>query len=277
MVLILITGVALLVYPSFSDWWNSLHQTRAVASYQEAVADLSGEERQAQWDAAAAYNAGLPAKGDRYHMSEEEQMEYENLLDISGTGIMGSIEIEKINVDLPIYHGTDEGVLQIALGHIPGSSLPVGGESAHAVISGHRGLPSARLFTDIDQLVNGDIFTLQVLGNTLTYEVDQISTVLPSEMENLEIEEGHDYVTLVTCTPYGVNTHRLLVRGHRIPNLQGEVNVSSDGVRIDPLVLIPVPAVILIVMIFISIAADQKKHRSRSAGKRNVRRRRRIQ
>ena len=214
----LLAGIGLLAYPSVSDWWNSLHQSQAIAGYIRQVKSNPDEENQAIWDAAVAYNRGLDTSDGRFALSSGEKEEYEGLLDVTGTGVMGYVSIPKISVSLPIYHGTDDTVLQIAIGHIPGSSLPVGGEGTHTVISGHRGLPSARLFTDIDQLAEGDRFVLHVLGRTLTYEVDQILTVLPDDLDALGIEEGRDLCTLVTCTPYGVNTHRLLVRGHRVPN-----------------------------------------------------------
>lgn len=214
----LLAGIGLLAYPSASDWWNSLHQSQAIAGYIRQVKSNPDEENQAIWDAAVAYNRGLDTSDGRFALSSGEKEEYEGLLDVTGTGVMGYVSIPKISVSLPIYHGTDDTVLQIAIGHIPDSSLPVGGEGTHTVISGHRGLPSARLFTDIDQLAEGDRFVLHVLGRTLTYEVDQILTVLPDDLDALGIEEGRDLCTLVTCTPYGVNTHRLLVRGHRVPN-----------------------------------------------------------
>ncbi|WP_448983600.1 class C sortase [Olsenella uli] len=214
----LLVGMGLLVYPSASDWWNSFHQSQAIAGYIRQVESNPDEENQAIWDAAVAYNQGLDTSDGRFVLSSEEKEVYEGMLDVTGTGIMGYVSIPKISVSLPIYHGTDDTVLQIAIGHIPGSSLPVGGEGTHTVISGHRGLPSARLFTDIDQLAEGDHFVLHVLGRTLTYEIDQILTVPPDDLDALGIEEGQDLCTLVTCTPYGVNTHRLLVRGHRVPN-----------------------------------------------------------
>lgn len=216
--LVLIAGVALLAYPTVADWWNRMHQSRAVAAYIEKVDDLSAAQRKEMMAAAQAYNAKLPTVGDRWRLTDEQKKEYESLLDVSGTGIMGYVTIPKLKVRFPVYHGTDEGVLQIAIGHLEGSSLPVGGETTHAVVSGHTGLPSAKLLTGLDRLEKGDTFAFHVLGKTLTYQVDKISVVLPNELDNLAIEDGKDYATVVTCTPYGVNSHRLLVRGHRIPN-----------------------------------------------------------
>lgn len=214
----MIGAICLIAYPTFSDWWNRMHQSYAVASYVEQTEDLSGEEKQHMLDAAHAYNEALAANGDRWRLTDEQKQTYENTLDITGTGIMGYVTIPRIKVKLPVYHGTSEGVLQIAAGHLAGTSLPVGGETTHAVISGHTGLPSAKLLTGLDELQKGDTFAFHVLDETYTYQVDQISVVLPSDISKLNIESGKDYATLITCTPYGVNSHRLLVRGHRIPN-----------------------------------------------------------
>ena len=203
LVVILLAGVCILLYPSVSDWWNSMHATRAIAGYVTAVEDLSGEEKERVLEAARRYNAAL-ADGVDYDLTEEEYAEYLSLLDIGGTGIMGYVQISAIGVNLPVYHSVDEAVLQIAVGHIPGSSLPVGGERSHSVLSGHRGLPSAKLFSDLDQMQEGDVFTLNVMDQTITYMVDQIRIVLPEETDDLAIQAGKDYCTLVTCTPYGI-------------------------------------------------------------------------
>lgn len=257
LILILLVGLSLLLYPTVSDYWNSFHQSRAIASYAEQVSDMDDDTYSELWEEAAAYNRTLPGRGrDRYRMTEAEQAEYESLLDAFGNGILGYIEIPEISCALPIYHGTDSSVLQIAVGHIEGTSLPVGGESTHSVLSGHRGLPSARLFTDLDKLVEGDIFLIRVLDETLTYEVDQIRIVEPTELDDLEIEEGKDYCTLVTCTPYGINTHRLLVRGHRIANIEQTktIRVTADAMQIEPMlvalaVAIPILLVLLIILL----------------------------
>ena len=218
LVLILLVGLSLLLYPSVSDYWNSLHQTKAIATYAEEVANLNQDQYGEIWAAAESYNASLADRDNAYLLSDAQKEEYERLLNVSGLGIMGYIEIPSIDCSLPIYHGTEESVLQIAVGHLEWSSLPVGGVSTHCVLSGHRGLPSAKLFTNLDKLQTGDIFMLRVLDNVLTYEVDQILIVEHQETGALRIEEGKDYCTLVTCTPYGINSHRLLVRGHRIEN-----------------------------------------------------------
>lgn len=233
LILLLIVGVSLLLYPTVSDYWNSFHQSRAVASYTKRVTDMKNEDYQCLRTEADAYNQTLQHGGEPFVLSSEEQRTYEKILDVTGTGIMAYIEIPKIRCELPIYHGTEEAILQVAIGHIPGSSLPVGGASTHCVLSGHRGLPSARLFTDLDQLAEGDTFFIHVLDDTLTYEVDQILTVEPEEIEELRIQAGEDYCTLVTCTPYGVNTHRLLVRGHRIEQLASNQGVDDNVLAVD--------------------------------------------
>lgn len=253
LVIILLAGVGILLYPSVSDWWNSMHATRAIASYVTAVEDLSGQEREAMLEAAREYNSRL-ANGVNFTLTDEQRAEYDSLLDITGTGIMGYVQITSIGVNLPVYHSVDEAVLQIAVGHIPGSSLPVGGERTHAILSGHRGLPSAKLFSDLDQIVEGDTFTINIMDQTTTYMVDQIRIVLPEETDELAIKDGKDYCTLVTCTPYGINTHRMLVRGRRIDNIIGEVVVVSEAVRIPnyvvaPAIGIPLLFIILLIML----------------------------
>ena len=219
LILVMLTGAGIMAYPTFADWWNSFHQSRAVASYIQTVDTMDTEEYDRIIREAEAYNRKVAETGTLWNMSEEDHAEYERQLKIEGTDIMGYIDIDKVKIHLPIYHGTDEAVLQVAIGHLEDTSLPIGGPGSHCVLSGHRGLPSAKLFTDIDRLVEGDIFVLTVLNHVATYKVDQILTVLPNEMESLAITPGQDYCTLVTCTPYGVNTHRLLIRGHRIPNI----------------------------------------------------------
>ena len=263
LVIIFAAGLSLMLYPSFSNWWNQRHQTQAIAGYVAASNDMTKEQRQKMWDQAVAYNQKLSQKGTNFNLSEEELKEYNSILDVTGTGIMGYVDIPKINISLPIYHGTDEAVLQVAIGHIAGSSLPVGGAGSHCVVSGHRGLPSARLFTDLDKLQDGDHFMLQVLGETLTYQVDQIRTVLPGELGDLQIEEGQDYCTLVTCTPYGVNTHRLLVRGHRVANDEGDVMINADATQVDPLqaALVIGAILLLLILLWTVLATRQRKIR----------------
>lgn len=226
-VLIFFAGLSLLLYPTFSNYWNFFRQSRAIATYAEEVAELDNNTYDEILSEADKYNKSLINNDDRFFMTDEQLKQYESILNISGNGVIGYIEIPSIDCYLPIYHGADESVLQIAAGHIAGSSLPVGGKGTHSVISGHRGLPSAKLFTDLNKVKTGDTFTIRVLDEALTYEVDQILTVEPQNIEALDIDENNDYCTLVTCTPYGINTHRILVRGHRIEN-----TVNTDNVRI---------------------------------------------
>ena len=261
--LILLAGLSLLLYPSVSDYWNSLHQTRAIATYAEEVANLNQDQYDEIWAAAESYNASLADRVNAYQLSDAQKEEYQQLLNVSGLGIMGYIEIPSIDCSLPIYHGTEDSVLQIAVGHLEWTSLPVGGESTHCVLSGHRGLPSAKLFTNLDKLREGDIFLLRVLDEILTYEVDQILIVEPQDTAALEIVEGQDYCTLVTCTPYGINTHRLLVRGHRIDNIEEgkTVRVTGDAVQLEPLLVAPVVAIpmLLILLILLLLPRRRKK------------------
>lgn len=251
LVLIFFLGMGIMLYPTVSDWWNSLHATRAIEGYVSVVEDMSGKEKEAILEAAREYNAKLQS-GVNFLLTDEELEEYNSLLDIAGTGIMGYLQIPAISVNLPIYHTVDESVLQIAVGHIPGSSLPIGGEGTHAILSGHRGLPSAKLLSDLDKIVEGDIFTIDIMDETVTYMVDQIRIVLPEETDDLAIQPGKDYCTLVTCTPYGINTHRILVRGKRIENLAEEVliQITADAVKIDSKLVAPAVALpILLVML----------------------------
>ena len=235
LILVLLIGLSLLLYPSISDWWNSLHQSRAIAAYTGQVAAMDTDRYEEMWDAAWEYNTSLQARSNAFLLSEEQKADYEALLNVGGSGIMGYIEIPAIDVALPIYHGTDESVLQIAVGHLEWTSLPVGGAGSHCVLSGHRGLPSAVLFTELDRLTVGDTFLLRVLDETLTYEVDQIRIVEPEDTAELLIQPGQDLCTLVTCTPYGINSHRLLVRGCRVErDPVRTVHVTADGVQLEP-------------------------------------------
>lgn len=260
-VVVFVAGLSFLLYPTVSNLWNQAHQSRAIATYTEQVEKLDDSSNKEMLKAARKYNKELLKKADHWKLSKKDKKKYESLLDVSGTGIMGYIEIPKIDCSLPVYHGTDEGALQIAIGHLEGSSLPVGGKSSHCVLSGHRGLPSARLFTDLDQMEEGDTFILNILGHKLAYEVDQIKVVLPEEMSDLEIQEGKDLCTLVTCTPYGINTHRLLVRGHRVKYVetkvqeQKEVSKSKTDTR-----LVIAGAVVLFIIIF--AVRRRRKHRN---------------
>ena len=258
--LALAAGLCLLLYPSVSDWWNSMHSSRAVANYTEEVEALDEGKYDEMLAAAASYNEGLLSRATDYALTEGQQAEYESLLDLDGSGIMGYIEIPSINVSLPIYHGTSDSVLQVGVGHLEWSSLPVGGEGTHCVLSGHRGLPSAKLFTNLDRLVEGDRFTIRVLGESLVYEVDQVLIVEPDDVSALAVVEGRDLCTLVTCTPYGINSHRLLVRGHRVEPEAGEATVTSDAVQVEPLVVAPaVAAPILLALLAALLATGGRK------------------
>ena len=224
---------------------------------------MSGQEKEDMLQAARIYNDSL-SNGVNFTLTEEQLEEYNSLLNIGDTGIMGYVQISAIGVNLPVYHSVDEGVLQIAVGHIPGSSLPVGGERVHSILSGHRGLPSAKLFSDLDQMQEGDVFTVTVLDETITYMVDQIRIVLPEETDELAIQPGKDYCTLVTCTPYGINTHRMLVRGRRIENIAGDVVIVAEAVRIPNYIVIPAVG---IPMLFLVLAAMLLYYRIKGPGK----------
>ena len=262
LILILLIGLSLMLYPSFADWWNSFHSSRAIASYEEQVANIDDAQYEELWNAARDYNQSLLHRPNDFILSDEQQEIYKSLLDFGGNGIMGYIEIPMIDVMLPIYHGTKESVLQIAVGHLDWTSLPVGGAGSHCVLSGHRGLPSARLFTDLDKLKVGDVFMLHVLNEILTYEIDQILIVEPQDTDPLLIEPGKDLCTMITCTPYGINSHRMLVRGHRIESQEEpkDIRITADAVRIEPLMVAPIVAVpILLVLLIILLLPKQKK------------------
>lgn len=264
LVMIMLIGLSLILYPSFADWWNSLHQSKAIASYDNILTNMEPEDYTKLFEDAQEYNKQLRFL-DFPLMYHEEVPGYNDYLNVTGNGIMGYISIPKIDVQLPIYHGTSAGVLQIAVGHVEGTSLPTGGESTHTVLSAHRGLPSARLFTDLDRMEVGDTFTLTIVDRLLTYQVDQILVVLPHEVEPLYVVEGEDYCTLVTCTPYGVNSHRMLVRGTRIENLE-EVkvrHVTADAVQIEPIIVAPLLAapILLVLLVALLIPKPRKNRR----------------
>ena len=259
---VLAVGLGLLIYPSFADYWNSMHQAHTILNYAEEISNMDDNQYEEMIEAARAYNDEIAENGIHWTLTEEEQEEYNSLLAAGSTGVMGYIDISKINIKLPIYHGTSEEVLQTSIGHLEGTSLPVGGEGSHCALSGHRGLPSAKLFSDLDKLKEGDTFIMVILNETLTYEVDQIRVVEPSDLSALRVEPGQDYCTLVTCTPYGINTHRLLVRGHRVENADGDLRVVADAIQIEPVYIAPFIAVpmilILLVLMLISTSIRQK-------------------
>ena len=255
LILVFFVGLSVMLYPTLSDYVNQLHQSRAVASYAQDVDTMTDADYSAYFDAADAFNAQVAANENALYRPDQ-LTGYNDTLDITGTGIMGYITISKIGVELPIYHGTSDGVLQIAAGHLEGTSLPVGGESTHAVISAHRGLPSAKLFTNLDQLEVGDTFTITVLDRVLTYEVDKISIVLPTETDELKIAEGKDYVTLMTCTPYG-----LLVRGRRVetPDQYKHLRVTAEALKIEPIIVAPIMALPMLLILLIGMLISTRK------------------
>ena len=262
LIILFLIGAGLLAYPTFSDYWNSFHQSRAIASYVEAVADMNAEQYEKILDSAKEYNQDLAKAGMKWEMDEDGKLRYREELNFSKNGNMGYINIQKINVFLPIYHGTDESILQTSIGHLEQTSLPVGGIGTHCALSGHRGLPSAKLFTDLDRLVKGDTFSISILNETFTYEVDQIRIVEPTDLSDLQADPEEDYCTLVTCTPYGINTHRLLVRGHRISNPQGEARVTPDAIIIRPVYVMPfLGGGLAVIVFFVMYIGDTRKRR----------------
>lgn len=258
-------GMLVFFYPTISNYWNTLQQGRAIAEYTQTVNKMRPGELQQTWDEAEAYNQELLSNPARYHLSHSQMQRYLSLLDIGKTGMMGHIEIEKLGVDLPIYHGTEDSVLQVGAGHVPGSSLPTGGRGTHTILSGHRGLPSAKLFTNLDELEEGDRFVLHVLDRDLAYQVDQIRVVEPKELSNLKIIPGQDYATLVTCTPYAINTHRLLVRGHRVPYGGDAGYVAADAVAMDP-VMVSLAISVPVLGIIVAITVTHLRRRRNQAG-----------
>ncbi|SCY69203.1 class C sortase [Butyrivibrio sp. INlla14] len=251
--LIFLAGLAIFLYPSVSNYINSKNQSRAISNYEEAMAAISEEDYTKFWQAADEYNKELASKPLNFKLTDEEKAKYESILDPTGTGIMGYIEIENIGVNLPIYHGTEETVLQVGIGHLEGTSFPTGKTSTHAVLSGHRGLPSSKLFSDLDQMIVGDTFLLHILDQTFAYQIDQINIVLPEETSDLAIVDDKEYVTLVTCTPYGVNTHRLLVRAKRVDyNEETKLIVPADATRYGNIVVAPFIGAPILLIAFIA-------------------------
>ncbi len=240
---VIFIGLSVLLYPTIADYWNTKTQSQIVVDYEAMLTNMKPEDYSSYFEEAEAYNRRL-YEAEFPFTETEASDEYMSLLNLDGTGVMGYVSIEKIRVELPIYHTVSDQVLSKAAGHMPATSLPIGGENTHAVISAHRGLPSAKLFTNLDRLEDGDTFTITVLDRVLTYQVDQIKIVNPDEVENLFIVDGKDYVTLLTCTPYGLNTHRLLVRGERIDSTtKRTLHITSQGYVIDPVIVTPVVAV----------------------------------
>lgn len=265
LIIIIIAGFGILVYPNVADWWNTRAQRSLLEKYDEVVADMDEEDYEQEFEKAEKYNDDLAALSVPIAMYDEVSG-YEEALNVGGNGIMGEITIPKINIELPIYHGTSNAVLSVAVGHMEGTSLPIGGEGTHAVLSAHRGLPSAVLFSNLDKLAEGDIFVINILNRTLTYEVDRIRIVEPNDSSELGIVEGEDYVTLLTCTPYGLNTQRLLVRGTRTENIDSdEVIVPNDAIKIDGILVAPIIGAMLFaaVLIFLGVRGKLRKKKKR--------------
>ncbi|WP_035790868.1 class C sortase [Butyrivibrio sp. FC2001] len=250
-------GLGIFLYPSVSNYINTKNQSRTVTDYEDLMSTLTEEDYNTYWQTAQEYNDKLKERGMNFNLSDEELAEYHSVLDPTGTGVMGHIEIEKLGVDLPVYHDVTESVLQVGIGHIPGSSLPAGTTGSHAILSGHRGLPSAKLFSELDQMIEGDTFLLHIMNQTFAYQVDNIQIVLPEETQGLTIYPDQDYVTLVTCTPYGVNTHRMLVRGRRVDyNEETRLIVPADATKFNNLVVAPFIAGPIILVLFIWFVAS---------------------
>ena len=269
LVAIFLVGLIVLLYPTISDFWNEKRQSKAVMNYDDLIVDLTPEDYSAFFEQADAYNKKLRSMPFPFMNHEDIAEEYYNTLDVNGDGMMGYITIDKIKVQLPVYHGTSDKVLNSAVGHVEGSSIPVGGESTHSVLSAHRGLPSAKLFTNLDKVEIGDIFTIKILDKIITYQVDQILIVLPHETDALKVEAGKDYCTLVTCTPYGINTHRMLVRGTRIENIEEKkvINVITEAYQIDPLIVTPAVAAPmlagLLILLLVKSGKNNKKNKKK--------------
>lgn len=255
-----------MLYPAVSNYLNTRNQKREIVNYNNILNSMDDSEYEKMLKKAQKYNDELKqiySPLDNYDLVSG----YEDVLDVTGTGIMGYVTIPKIDVELPIYHGTSDAVLNIAVGHVQGSTLPIGGDSTHSVISAHRGLPSATLFSDLDKLEEGDTFTVTVLNDVLTYEVKKIQIIEPDDIRKLVIVDGKDYVTLVTCTPYGINTHRLLITGERAEtNKSSSLRVSADAVRIEPIIVAPIIAIPILIVLLITIAHYDKSNRKKSKG-----------
>ncbi len=272
LVAIFFVGLCVLLYPAVSDFWNEKRQSQAIINYDDLIVDLTPEDYSAFFSQADSYNQKIRNMSFPFLNHKDIADEYYSILDVNGDGMMGYITIEKIKVQLPVYHGTSDRVLNSAVGHVEGSSLPVGGESTHTVLSAHRGLPSAKLFTNLDKLDIGDIFTIRILDRTVTYQVDQILIVLPEKTDDLNIVQGEDYCTLVTCTPYGINTHRMLVRGTRIENIEPEkvINVITEAYQIDPLLVTPaVAAPMLGALLIMLLVKSGRNGKSKKKQKKN--------
>lgn len=267
LIIISIAGLSLLLYPTISDYWNSFTQSKTIASYVQNISNIDKGKYDEMIRCAVEYNVSLNNRKNSYILSEQEQKKYESLLNVTGDGVMAYVDIPSVDITLPIYHGTSEDVLQSTVGHLEWTSLPVGGVDTHCVISGHRGLPSAKIFTDLDKLSEGDIFMIRVLDEVLTYEIDRIRIVEPDDTKDLQIVYGEDLCTLLTCTPYGVNSHRMLVRGHRVDNTEVSetARVVSDAMLIEPLIVAPIVAIPILLVLLIMLMIPKNKKRKEAA------------
>ena len=257
---IFFVGLSVLLYPSITSYWNSRTQSQAIIDYEKMLEAIPEADYSLEFARADEYNAAL--RELESPLIQHKQVDgYMDILNLGGTGIMGYISIEKIGVELPVYHTTSDTVLSIAVGHLEGTSIPAGGTGTHSVLSAHRGLPSATLFTHLDHMELGDTFTITILDRVLTYQVDQIKTITPDNVNDIKIDPEGDYCTLLTCTPYGINTHRLLVRGQRIETVsQKNIYVISDAYQIDVLIVMPAVAIpMLLILMVIVLAMPVKK------------------
>lgn len=263
---VFLIGLCVMLYPTVSDFWNEKRQSQAIMNYDDLLVDLTPEDFSEYFEKAEEYNRKLKLISYPFLGYPELDDEYYSALDVNDDGMMGYITIDKIKVQLPIYHGTSDKVLNCAVGHLEGSTLPIGGESTHCVLSAHRGLPSAKLFTNLDELAVGDVFTITILDKMFTYQVDQVKVVLPDETDELNVVNGEDYCTLVTCSPYGINTHRMLVRGTRIENIEEakKINITTEAYLIDPLIVTPVVAIpiFLGLLVFLVVKSSKKKRKN---------------
>ena len=263
---VFLIGLCVMLYPTVSDFWNEKRQSQAIMNYDDLLVDLTPEDFSEYFEKAEEYNRKLKLISYPFLGYPELDDEYYSALDVNDDGMMGYITIDKIKVQLPIYHGTSDKVLNCAVGHLEGSTLPIGGESSHCVLSAHRGLPSAKLFTNLDELAVGDVFTITILDKMFTYQVDQVKVVLPDETDELNVVNGEDYCTLVTCSPYGINTHRMLVRGTRIENIEEakKINITTEAYLIDPLIVTPVVAIpiFLGLLVFLVVKSSKKKRKN---------------
>ncbi len=272
LVAIFFVGLSVMLYPTISDFWNSKRQSQAIVDYDSLIADIKPEDYSEYFDEADLYNNKIRLLSAPFLDYKSLDTLYYNTLNVNQNGMMGYITIDKIKVQLPIYHGTSDTVLNTAVGHVEGSSLPVGGKGTHSVLSAHRGLPSAKLFTNLDKLDIGDIFTIRILDKTITYQIDQILVVLPQDTKELAINPQEDYCTLVTCTPYGINTHRMLVRGTRIENIEPEkvINVVTDAYQVDPLIVTPAVAAPMLGILLIFLIVKSNKENKKNKAKKQI-------